>query len=116
MGSEKIFGSSRQWRFLIYSGAVLLIAGSAIVAISYIFRDPGLRQRLADNTAQIILAIGWTIGLIGLSFLGAAFILRRRIDALFEYRTKAVLVAMGDAIHIIDRHYRLLFTNTALER
>ncbi len=115
MASE-VFGKSRPWRLLIYCGAALLMMGFVILGSSYFFADQHIRQSLEDLHPHIYFVAAGLFGIAGLAFLGTAFYLRWRTAALSENRSRAVLEAMGDLIHIIDRRYRLLFTNPAYEQ
>ncbi len=114
--SSDLFGKSRPWRFLIYCGAALLMIGFVILGSSYFFADQRIRQSLEDLHPQIYFAAAGLFAIAGLAFLGTAFYLRWRTAALSENRSRAVLEATGDLIHIIDSRYRLLFTNPAYEQ
>ncbi len=113
---SELFGKRGRWRFLFLCGAALLVMGLVVAASSFLFADPQLRQRLLNYRPYTFLAAGGLFGFAGLAVLGTGLILRWRTASLYEFRSKAVFERMGDLIHIMDRKYRMLFTNPAYEQ
>jgi PAS domain S-box-containing protein len=113
---SELFGKRGRRRFLFFCGSAVLIIGLVIAASSFFFADPRLVQSASGYRPHPFVVAGALFGFAGLVILGTAFVLRWRIASLSEYRSIAALEAVGDLIHIIDRQYRLSYTNPAYEQ